>query len=148
MFGFDISAGDINADGYADVAVGVPGEDVKAGTKNVEDAGSVVILKGAKGGLSGTGAQAFTQSAKGVPGASEKDDRFGTRVLLSDLNGDKKADLTVAAPWEDGTVLNSGAAWVFKGSATGVTTSGATSFGPAALGAPEKGARLGERLAR
>ncbi|MFD9906777.1 FG-GAP and VCBS repeat-containing protein [Streptomyces sp. NPDC059063] len=148
MFGYALSAGDVNGDGYADVAVGVPGEDVKAGTKNVQDAGSVVLLKGARGGLSGTGAQAFTQTTADVPGASEKDDRFGSSALLSDLNGDKKADLTVVAPDEDGTYQNSGAAWVLKGTGTGLTTSGITSFGPAALGAPEDHARLGEELNR
>ncbi|MCI3931319.1 FG-GAP and VCBS repeat-containing protein [Streptomyces sp. AN091965] len=148
QFGASISAGDVNADGYADIAVGVPGEDVTASGKNVLDSGNFVLLKGARSGLSGKGAQAFTQTTAGVPGASEKGDRFGAGVLLSDLNGDKKADLTVTAPWEDGTYRDSGAAWVFKGAATGLTTAGIASFGPAALGAPEKEARLGERLAR
>ncbi|GGV43804.1 FG-GAP and VCBS repeat-containing protein [Streptomyces spectabilis] len=148
QFGASISAGDADGDGYADIAVGVPGEDVTAARKNVLDSGNIVLLKGAKSGLSGKGAQAFTQTTPGVPGASEKSDKFGAEVLLSDVNGDKKADLTVTAPWEDGTYRDSGAAWVFKGAATGLTTAGISSFGPAALGAPEKDARLGERLAR
>ncbi|MFD9906765.1 hypothetical protein [Streptomyces sp. NPDC059063] len=147
-FGSDISAGDVNGDGYADVAVGVPGEDIGSGVSRVTDAGSVVLLKGARGGLSGTGAQAFDQSKPGVPGASESEDWFGHRVLLSDLNGDKKADLTVTAHGEDGAYENSGAAWVFRGGASGLTTAGLDSFGPKGLGAPEGYAHFGQDVGR
>jgi hypothetical protein len=135
QFGSAISAGDVNGDGYADVAVGVPNEDI--GT--TADAGSVVILKGSRTGLTGTGAQAFDQSKAGVPGASEKGDKFGGTVLLSDTNKDGKADLTVGAPGEAGTYAASGAIWHLRGSASGLTTTGIDSFGPAAIGAREKG---------
>lgn len=146
QFGASLSAGDVNADGYADVAVGVPGEDLKVGSRNVTDAGSVVLLKGGANGVSGTGAQSFTQSTSGVPGVSEKSDAFGDHVLLRDTNGDKKADLLAAASLEDGTYTDSGAVWVLRGARGGLTTTGITSFGPAALGAPEKGAQLGYAL--
>ncbi|WP_055563112.1 FG-GAP-like repeat-containing protein [Streptomyces atriruber] len=143
-FGAAISAGDVNGDGFADVAVGVPGEDIET----IADAGSVVLLKGSRSGLTGTGAQAFDQSKPGVPGASEKGDKFGSQVLLSDTNKDGKADLTVGAPDEDGTYADSGAVWHLRGSASGLTTTGITSFGPAAVGAPEKDARFGDFLAK
>ncbi|WP_030685994.1 FG-GAP and VCBS repeat-containing protein [Streptomyces sp. NRRL B-1347] len=148
QFGAALSAADVNGDGYADIAVGVPGEDVQAGGKNVLDAGGVVLLKGGRPGLTGAGAKAFTQSTPKVPGASERDDQFGRRVKLADVNGDKKPDLAVTAPFEDGAAVDSGAAWVFRGATGGLSTSGIASFGPAALGAPEKGAELGRRLGR
>ncbi|MEI5098347.1 FG-GAP-like repeat-containing protein [Streptomyces sp. PmtG] len=147
-FGADISAGDVNGDGFADVAVGVPGEDIGSGSGRVTDAGSVVLLKGARSGLSGAGAQAFDQSKPGVPGASEAEDWFGHRVLLSDVNGDKRADLTVTAHGEDGAMENSGAAWVFPGARAGVTTTGLVSFGPKGLGAPEDYAHFGQDVGR
>ncbi|MEU6660603.1 FG-GAP-like repeat-containing protein [Streptomyces sp. NPDC046821] len=142
MFGSDLSAGDVNGDGYADIAVGVPGEAIGS----VKDAGAVVLLKGGRGGLSGTGAQAFHQSTAGVPGKSEKGDGFGQQVVLQDLNGDGKADLAAAAPLEDGTYTDSGAAWVLRGAAAGLTTKSITSFGPAAVHVPEKNAQLGQDL--
>ncbi|MFF3644013.1 FG-GAP-like repeat-containing protein [Streptomyces sp. NPDC002564] len=143
-FGAAISAGDVNGDGYADVAVGVPGEDIES----TADAGSVVLLKGSRTGLTGTGSQAFDQSKAGVPGVSEKGDKFGGQVLLSDPNKDGKADLTVAAADEDGDVADTGAVWHLRGSASGLTTTGIDSFGPAAIGAPATaGVRFGDVLA-
>ncbi|GGS05319.1 hypothetical protein GCM10010252_50020 [Streptomyces aureoverticillatus] len=147
-FGDDIGAGDIDGDGYADVAVGVPGEDIGSGTGRVTDAGSVIVLKGARAGLGGTGARGLDQSKPGVPGASESEDWFGHRVLLTDVDGDKKADLTVTAHGEDGTYENSGAAWVFPGTASGATTTGVTSFGPKGLGAAEDYAHFGQDVGR
>ncbi|MGY0064899.1 FG-GAP-like repeat-containing protein [Streptomyces sp. LZ34] len=144
QFGYSLSAGDVNGDGYADVAVGIPYEDLDGG----KDAGSTVQLYGAAGGLSGTGAQAFTQDTAGVPGAAEADDHFGAAVRLQDTDGDGKADLAAGAPDEDGTYSSSGAAWVLRGGTGGLTTTGVVSFGPNALGAPEAGAELGRDFAR
>jgi hypothetical protein len=145
QFGESLSADDVNGDGYADVAVGIPEEDLEAGQK---DAGSVVQLYGGAGGLSGTGAQAFTQDTAGVPGAAEAGDRFGAAVRLADTNGDGAADLSAGAPDEDGAHSSSGAAWVLRGKPAGLTTDGIVSFGPDALGAPEAGASLGSNFQR
>ncbi|MFC7307118.1 FG-GAP and VCBS repeat-containing protein [Streptomyces monticola] len=148
QFGYSLSAADVTGDGIADIAVGIPGEDIKPGATNIKDAGSVVLLKGAKGGVTGAGSQAFTQSTDGVPGASEARDGFGHTVLLRDVDGDKKADLTVGVPEEDGAYAASGAVWVLRGATGGLTTTGIDSFGPKSIGAPEKGAQFGWWLGR
>ena len=125
-----------------DIAVGVPGER----PRRVRDTGAVVLLKGGANGLTGTGSQAFNQSTAGVPGVSEKDDNFGEEVHLTDVNKDGLADLTVGVPQEDGTTKDSGAAWLFRGAKTGLTTTGITSFSPSSLGTQEAGARFGGDL--
>ncbi|MFH8609342.1 FG-GAP-like repeat-containing protein [Streptomyces sp. NPDC018029] len=141
-FGASLSAGDVNGDGRAEVAVGVPGESLDASTGT----GAVVLLKGASkadGGMTGKGAVAYNQTTAGVPGVSESGDDFGRQVALTDLNKDGKADLTATAPGEDGTSPDSGALWNLFGSASGLTTTGASTLSPVKLGAPEKDAKFG-----
>lgn len=144
QFGDSVAAGDVTGDGYPDIAVGVPGEDIGS----VKDAGSIVLLKGGASGLTGTGAQAFDQSDPGVPGASEAGDAFGASVSLLDVNSNNRADLAVGAPTEDGTYQDSGAVWLFRGSKNGLVTTNIASFGPAVLKAPEQGARFGLGFAK
>ncbi|MDJ1136074.1 FG-GAP-like repeat-containing protein [Streptomyces iconiensis] len=148
-FGKSLSAGDVNGDGYADIAVGVPGEDIGSGAAG-KDAGAVVQLLGGKGGLSGTGAKNYDQGTAGVPGAVEGGDGFGSALSLHDTDGDGRDDLAVGAPGEDGagaSAVDAGAVWVLRGSTSGLTTDGVVSYGPATLGLPEKRAELGDSFA-
>jgi hypothetical protein len=66
--------GDFNGDGFADLAIGVPGEDI--GT--LTNAGAVNILYGSAAGLTAAGNQLFSQATPGVEGVAEVDDRFGS----------------------------------------------------------------------
>jgi hypothetical protein len=113
-FGSSISAGDVNGDGYADLAIGVRGEEID-GRGN---AGGVHVLKGRASGLSGTGSQWFARNTPGVPGPLTADDQFGGLVRLRDTNGDGTADLYVSATGE----------LRLPGSADGITTAGATEY--------------------
>ncbi|MFH9711468.1 FG-GAP repeat protein [Streptomyces luteogriseus] len=125
-FGSAVSTGDINGDGYADVVVSAPGEDIGS----ARDAGSVTVLFGSASGLkTGTGVKSYTQDTAGVPGTAESSDRFGSAVGLTDVTKDGKADLVIGVHGENGT----GGLWTLRGSATGLTTSGAQGITAAAV---------------
>ncbi|MFJ7629073.1 FG-GAP-like repeat-containing protein [Streptomyces sp. NPDC097595] len=144
QFGARMSAGDVDGDGYDDLAVGVPFEALES----VKGAGAVVLLKGGPGGLSGTGAKSFHQDTTGMPGVAEKGDHFGASVRLLDVTGDGRAELTAGAPDEDlEAVADGGAVWSLRGTATGLTTTGALAFNPVDLGILAKKARFGLNLA-
>ena len=91
------TSGDFNGDGFDDLAVGVPWEDI-AGKR---DAGAVSVLYGSAGGLSATGDQFWHQGTAGVPGDPEEDDRLGWALAAGDFNGDGRDDLAMGAPYED-----------------------------------------------
>lgn len=91
-FGKAVASGDFDADGYADLAVGIPGEDVGTTT----DAGSAVILWGASGGLTG----GSTSLRAEEPQAKEQ---FGKAMATGRFNADIYNDLAIMAntgTWE------------------------------------------------
>ena len=141
MFGYSLSSGDINKDGKADLAVGVPYRSVNS----LAHAGEAIVLYGSASGLTGTGSQAVTQDTAGVPGTAEADDALGWTVSVLDPNADGFADLIAGAPKENGT---DGAVSLLPGSAAGVTGTGSATFGAGTLGTSGLDAQVGVRLGR
>jgi hypothetical protein len=90
-FGAAIASGDFDRDGYADLAVGQPGED---GSK-AKGSGAITVLYGSPDGPTGKGAARFAQPKE------ERDAAFGSALATGDLNGDGYADLVVGAPGDD-----------------------------------------------
>jgi hypothetical protein len=121
LFGFTLTAGDFDNDGFADLAAGAPQEDVRS----LRDAGAVSILYGSAAGLTTTGSQLFTQAG----GTVEADDRFAWSLTAGDFDNDGFADLAAGAPFEDVTSRqDAGAVSALYGSAAGLTTIGSRLF--------------------
>jgi hypothetical protein len=139
-FGSDVSLGDVNGDGYLDLAIGSQGE----GIGDLADAGAVWLLRGSARGITTTGVQNFNQDTAGVPGAAEAGDLFGAQARLIDSDRDSHAELVTTAPDENYT----GFAWVLDGTSSGLTASGSWSFGAAALGATTNDAHFGSTVAK
>ncbi|MEU1202924.1 FG-GAP and VCBS repeat-containing protein [Streptomyces sp. NPDC005813] len=126
-FGASLSIADINGDHRADLAIGVPYETLGRAIRG----GDVLILRGGASGVTAAGAQRYSQDTPGVPGSAETNDVFGSQVRLADFNRDNKADLAVSAPGENVYHnAGSGALWHLRGTSSGLSTSGAKSFGP------------------
>ena len=128
-FGFALAAGDFNHDGFADLAIGVPKEDIPSGGNDND--GAVNIIYGSLSGLTTPGDQVWHQNKDGVNGTAETDDHFGYSLAAGDFNHDGFDDLAIGVPKEDissGGNNNDGYVNVMYGSSTGITATGDHSF--------------------
>jgi hypothetical protein len=141
---------DFNGDRYADLAIGVPYEDVTTSDPMV-DAGSVNVLYGSSpNGLSTGGNQIWAQSYPGVEDDSETQDQFGNAMTAGDFNSDGYMDLAIGVPYEDiGTAPDGGAVNVLYGTEDGLGTDSNQfwSQGAGIDGAIETGDNFGAALA-
>jgi hypothetical protein len=133
---------DFNADGWPDLAIGIPGDRVGG----LANAGSVLIMYGSftDQGVSTRRTQVIHQNVSGVLDVAEAGDRFGASVATGDFNGDGYHDLAVGIPGEDTPAgTDSGAFQTFMGSANGLTQShGLWSPGSAATASSRLGTSL------
>jgi len=138
---------DFNRDGFADLAVGVPEEDVGS----VVDAGAVNVLYGSGAGVTGAASQFFTQDSSGVANSTEAYDNFGDALAAGDFDHDGFADLAIGARLEDvGGMIDAGAVHVLYGSPDGLTATGSQFFTQATPGiasSPEEEDWFGSVLA-
>ena len=107
------SAGDVNGDGYSDVIVGAPQY-----TNSLTYEGAAYVYLGSSSGLS-------TTSAWLVYG-NQLDASYGYSVASAgDVNGDGYSDVIVGAVLYDSVFNNEGAAYVYLGSSSGLSTTAA-----------------------
>ncbi|MFI7602270.1 FG-GAP repeat protein [Actinoplanes sp. NPDC049681] len=121
-FGGALAAGDVNGDGRADLAVGLPGE--SAGS--VADAGGAVMFLSDAQGVSTTGARWLDQGTANMPGTPTAFDRFGSELAIGHFNHDGYGDLAIASPGENegGTGPSRGMVNLILGSGAGLNVIG------------------------
>lgn len=98
QFGYALTSGDFNGDGFTDLAIGVPFEDDES--RNRAATGAVNVLFGSSAGLSVVNNQIWHQDSDAIVGDSEENDRFGFSLAAGDFNGDRFSDLAVGVPGE------------------------------------------------
>lgn len=96
LYGYTVAGlGDVNGDGYDDVAVSAPTmADVITGTGTLTGVGAVFIYLGSPTGLSTTPAKVL-QPTTAVDGAL-----FGYSIDAGDITGDGKNDIVIGAPMD------------------------------------------------
>jgi hypothetical protein len=109
-FGYSIASGDVNRDGFADVVVGARFYD-----EGETDEGKAFLYLGGPSGLSSTPAWTAQSDQAGA--------RFGVSVASGgDVNGDGFNDVLVGATLASGDQANSGRAFLYLGSAGGLSS--------------------------
>ena len=110
-FGAALAAGDYNADGLRDLAVGAPFD----GLPNGRTAGVVSVLYGTPQGVgAGGNVDLVTQDTAGWPGTAENGDAFGFALMTADFTADGIDDLVISSAGEDG---DAGTVYIAPGTA-------------------------------
>jgi Tol biopolymer transport system component len=150
-FGYALAAGDLDGDGAAELAIGVPGERLVG----VALAGLVHVVPGAAGEGLRPGS-AMTLDGRNLPAPHnglQAGAQFGEVLAMGEFNGDpfKVYDLVVGIPRQNvGGVSNAGLVAVFPGALiTGLDLAGVRAFTSADVGggATLTAAQFGQTLA-
>ena len=152
-FGFSLANGDFDNDGFDDLAIGVPSEDLEFTNGTIEDAGVIHVVPGSNSGLTNNGSKLFSQDTNGIAGSPESGDAFGYSLASGDFDNDGFADVVVGVPFEDieaNNAIDAGAVNIIRGSNSGLTAQGdqiVHQQNPGIMGMAENQDRFGEALA-
>lgn len=96
-FGKALAVGHFNCDGFDDLAIGNPGEEVGSGPFS---AGAVNVLYGSASGLLALNDQILQQGTAPVGETAELSDQFGDELAAGDFNGDGCDELAIGVSFE------------------------------------------------
>lgn len=118
-FGSALVSGQFNGGIFADLAIGVPLEDVGSAT----DAGAVQVVYGNAGGFSGSNfiTRDGFDGGLDIQGSPADGDNFGWSLAAGDFDGDTAQDLAIGAPGDAVAGPFTGAVHVVYGSFFGLT---------------------------
>jgi fibronectin type 3 domain-containing protein len=122
-FGNSVATGDLNGDGYADLAVGAELYNTSTGRAYVFHS------RGASGVTANATPVGAAVEAESILTGEATENSFGTSVAIGDLNGDGYADLVVGAR---GFSTSTGRAYGFHSRGASGVTANATPVGAAA----------------
>ena len=150
QYGYALAAGDLNGDGFDELAIGTPGN-VAQGVENRIPTGAVDVRFGYAGGLTDWSVE-YVPGRFGLPGGISYLSRFGAAVAFGDFDGDGRDDIAVGAP-DDGVPCEpfgcrGGSVLVFGMDAEGSTGGYFMVLGDQGLpDAAEEGEKFGHSLA-
>ncbi len=140
FFGKALAAGDFDNDGFDDLGVGLPGQDIPGKA----DAGGVHIFYGGGQGIKPPGNQTFNLDSPAMAGTAAVGDQYGTALAAGDFNGDGRSDLAIGIPFADfNSDVDEGMFSTIFGSASGLTPAGSQNQSALTVA----GARAGTSLA-
>jgi len=122
IFGSVLTTGDFDGDGFHDLAIGVPMEDVTVGTDTFSDAGVVQIVYGSSAGISIDGDDLLYQGHDGLQDTPADYDKFGKSLAAGDFDGDGHDDLAIGVPNDDHSGTDAGIVQIVWGTFSGITT--------------------------
>jgi hypothetical protein len=112
-----VATGDFDGNGYDDLLVGVPLEDLTGGA----DAGAANVIYGSSAGLTSASDDFWNQDSDGINNDAQEQDQFGLSVSAGDFDGDGYDDAAIGVPGEDvSNHIDAGGVSVIYGTSAGL----------------------------